>query len=59
MDSTTTTTIDLTPTWEGILPVLVTLLKDGNREGRATALDELNRMAKLADAYVAQQKSQQ
>lgn len=41
--------IDCTPTWEGILPVLLTLLENGNAQGKATAKAELVKMAKLAD----------
>lgn len=46
-------TINLTPSWESILPTLLLLMQDGNAEGRKTAATELNRMAKLADLYVA------
>lgn len=45
-------TIDLTPTWSGILPVLIALIRDGNEAGQASAMLELNRMAQLADRYV-------
>jgi hypothetical protein len=48
------TTIDLTPTWEQILPTLLVLFKDGNAKGRAAVTEELTRMAKLADLYVAE-----
>ena len=53
-------TIDLTPTWEEITPVLVYMLlgcSSINKEQRKTAEDELLKMAKLADLYVALQKS--
>jgi len=46
-------TIDCTPTWEGILPILVTGLLDGNDTAKQIAKEELRRMAQLADAYVA------
>lgn len=45
--------IDLTPLWERILPALILLIEQGTAEGRKTAIDELTKMAKLADAYVA------
>lgn len=45
-------TIDVTPSWESILPTLLVLLKDGNAEGQAAAERELKRMAQLADSYV-------
>lgn len=43
-------TIDMTPTWSGILPALVAVLQSGTAEGQAIALDELRRMAALADS---------
>jgi len=49
--------IDVTPTWEGILPTLLVIYRDGTTvEARQTAMKELERMAKLADAYVAEMK---
>lgn len=48
-------TIDLTPTWSGILPTLIALMVDGNEKGRITALGELQKMAQLADRYVTSQ----
>jgi hypothetical protein len=46
-------TVDMTPTWEGILPAIVALLADGVKaEARGVAIAELERMAKLADLYV-------
>ena len=45
--------INLTPTWEGILPALLAVVTNGETvEARKTAEDELRRMARLADAYV-------
>ncbi len=49
--------IDVTPTWEEILPTLLTVYADGNATGRTAAREELERMARLADAYVKQQKA--
>ena len=46
-------TIDMTPTWRGILPVFLALLENGTAEGRRTAREELGRMADLADSLVA------
>ena len=48
--------IDMTPTWEGILPYLLGVMRDGSFEGQKLARQELTRMAKLADAYAATQK---
>lgn len=45
----TTETIDLTPTWRGILPALLALLE--NPTTHRDALDELTKMAALADRY--------
>jgi hypothetical protein len=45
---------DCTPTWENMLPVLLTLLRDGDAEGKKTATNELQRMAQIADQYVAE-----
>ena len=44
----TTKTIDLTPTWSEILPALLAIYEHGDRQ---TAVDELRKMAKLADLY--------
>lgn len=50
-------TIDITPTWEQILPALLAVLTEGTtREGREHATQELVRMAKAADAYAARIK---
>jgi hypothetical protein len=45
-----TVTIDLTPTWSGILPALLALLEAGG-EARATAEKELRKMADAADKW--------
>ena len=46
----TSKTIDLTPTWREILPALLAIFESGDRQ---TAIDELGRMASLADKHVA------
>lgn len=47
-------TIDLTPTWAGILPVLLEVYENaGTPQGRQQAKGELVRMARLADQAVA------
>lgn len=43
-------TIDLTPTWTAILPVLVVALTDGSDKAKALAKEELQRMAQIADS---------
>lgn len=50
-------TIDLTPTWSAILPVLLAVLEDGNEAGKTTARLELTRMAEIADRYVLEHKA--
>jgi hypothetical protein len=51
-------TIDLTPTWEGILPAMLTLYAEAETiEAKQTAYEELTRMARLADKQVAQVKA--
>lgn len=49
-------TIDITPTWRGILPALLAVYTDGTAKGRADALKELQRMADIADQAVADAK---
>lgn len=52
--TTTVTTqyINVTPTWSGSLPLLLHLIKHATTtEARGTAMSELARMAKMADAY--------
>ena len=49
-------TIEQTPTWEGLLPLYLMSYENGKSSGRAASLAELQRMAKLADLYVASKK---
>lgn len=44
-----TKTITLTPTWEGLLPALLTVLTDGEAQGQVAVREELTRMARAAD----------
>jgi len=44
-------TIDLTPSWVGILPLLLAALQDGSDTAKTAAQAELRRMAQLADLY--------
>lgn len=51
-------TIDLTPTWLQVLPILLEVFKHGeSTEGRKTAMTELRRIAEIADEYVKLEKS--
>lgn len=49
--------IDITPTWSGILPALIAIMRDGTHEGQRLAEIELRRMATLADNWVAHCKA--
>ena len=40
--------VDMTPTWRGILPLLVEIAADGRNPGRDMAWQELRRMADIA-----------
>lgn len=43
-------TIDVTPTWSAIVPVLLAALENGTDEGKRMAREEIMRMADLLDA---------
>ena len=47
-----TKTVDLTPTWQDILPALLNLLQSDNPKSRQLAESEIRRMAGLADGYI-------
>lgn len=49
-------TIDMTPTWAGILPALLAALINGTQEGQRIAREELARLAKIADNCVTYQR---
>jgi hypothetical protein len=42
--------MDITPTWTGVLPILLSLYK--KPDNREYAINEFQKMAKLADRYV-------
>lgn len=42
-------TIDMTPTWAGMLPAMRALIENGSAEGRRVAWAELEKAARLAD----------
>lgn len=50
-------TVNITPTWKGVLPVLMAVLEHGTDEGKRQAREELTRMAEAADQYNALQKA--
>jgi hypothetical protein len=43
-------TVDLTPTWLAVLPIYIDAIKE-NRPSIKIAIEELERMAKIADLY--------
>ena len=55
----TNRTIDLTPTWEGILPALIAAMIDGTPTGQSIARQELQSMARAADLAVTMRKAMQ
>jgi hypothetical protein len=51
-----TQTVDITPTWSEILPSILILHKSQSQNARELAVSELERMARLADKWVAHMK---
>jgi hypothetical protein len=51
-------TIELTVTWQGLLPIILAVLQNGDFEGRKMAREELTRMAQLADLYMAEKQKE-
>jgi len=47
-------TIKLQPTWIGCAPLLLALIENGSDTGRKYAIEEVKRMALVADLHVAQ-----
>lgn len=52
-------TLDLTPTWAGLMPALIALLQDGTAEGQKTAREELARLARGMDSANAAARSEE
>ncbi len=48
--------IDMTPTWEGLLPLLLLMLENGSDKTKSVAETELKKMARAADLAVKAQK---
>jgi len=48
--------LTVTLRWSGLLPVFIQMIETGSQKGRQFALQELYRMARLADMYVKQNK---
>jgi len=49
-------TIDMTPSWSDVLPMLLAAHSDGSAEGIDIAQKELERMAAIADKWVQQER---
>lgn len=49
-------TIDMTPTWESLLPAMLAVLENGSFDAKRDIRSELSRMAKAADIAVAAEK---
>lgn len=41
---------DLTPTWRGVMPIIINSIMDGGEIARKAAIEELYRLADFADA---------
>lgn len=50
-------TIDATPTWAGLMPVLIAVIENGTTEGRDNAIAEIMQLAEAADTYIAADKA--
>jgi len=48
--------VDITPTWEATLPLLLLAIIQGNPDALTTARIELTRMARIADHCIANHK---
>jgi hypothetical protein len=49
-------TIDLTPTWRGVIPILIAVLESGTEAGQQSAREELHRMASILDGVVTDER---
>ena len=44
--------IDMTPSWKGIMPAIIAMLEDGTDTGKTIAKAELMRMADILDRMI-------
>jgi hypothetical protein len=58
MHMTRRKTVDVTPSWENIVPALIALIESGSETAKAAGVIELTRMAQIADRYVETEKRQ-
>jgi hypothetical protein len=52
------TTIDMSPTWESLIPIMLLVAKEGSSKGQAEMRKEFVRMAKAADRWHALQREE-
>jgi len=53
----TTQTIDITPTWEEVAPIVIEIIKNGSTPKSIRAAEnEIINMARIADRYIKLQK---
>ena len=45
-------TVDITPTWRGLLPYMMAVLEDGTHEGKEIVKENFQKMATAADLAV-------
>ena len=57
MNKPTAETMTFSFTWENSVPILIVGLRDGNESAQRLAIEELGRMAKVADLAVAHVES--
>jgi hypothetical protein len=50
-------TVDITPSWQAVMRILIAALEDGTPKGKAAAKEELFRLAKLVDEYNTKESS--
>lgn len=46
--------LDITPTWESLIPAMIAVLENGPSQGSQIVKEELLRMARIADHAIAQ-----
>ena len=44
--------VDVTPTWSGVVDMIVHLIENGDCNSKAVAVEQLRQMAKSADATI-------
>ena len=51
--------INITPTWESVMPMLFMVLENGTTEGKREAQEELMRLARMVDTLNAKARGDQ